>query len=115
VSSGHESLGSNWRVMVADNGVGKLTSKDNPTKDDWAPASLNALAHQLPAQVELISNAKGVRVSIRIQIRFAAPSGGLKIAIAPTALSPGVRRSAFVRLHEVPPLHRLRPTRPKVR
>ena len=61
---GYESSGSNWRVVVADNGVGKLTSKDNPTKNGLGTSLVNALAHQLGAQVELISNANGVRVSI---------------------------------------------------
>jgi two-component sensor histidine kinase len=60
----YEVDGSDWKLMVSDNGVGKI-----PGNDLLAPAGLgttivNALAKQLGARVELDGGDSGLRVSI---------------------------------------------------
>ena len=60
----YEVNGSDWKLMVSDNGVGKV-----PGSGPLAPAGLgttivNALAKQLDARVELDGSDTGLRVSI---------------------------------------------------
>jgi PAS domain S-box-containing protein len=49
----YEVSGSNWRLSVTDNGVGKPPGAAVPTKGGLGTSLVTALAHQLDAQVEM--------------------------------------------------------------
>ena len=62
----YETFGSNWRLVVSDNGVGKTVE---PTvavssKGGLGTSLVNALAQQLEAQVETVSSGTGMSISV---------------------------------------------------
>ena len=59
----YESSGANWRLTVSDNGVGR--PQDNPGPSDGLGGALvKALAQQVKAQIETVSSALGLSVSV---------------------------------------------------
>ncbi len=59
----YESSGANWRLTVSDNGVGR--PQDNPGPSDALGGALvKALAQQVKAQIETVSSALGLSVSV---------------------------------------------------
>jgi chemotaxis protein methyltransferase CheR len=60
----YETIGSNWRLIVSDNGVGKLIEAHASVKGGLGTSLVTALAQQLEAQVEAASNLHGFKVSI---------------------------------------------------
>jgi two-component sensor histidine kinase len=65
--------GSDWKLSIADNGVGKPTEGPTATKPGLGTSIVNALAQQLDARVELASGAKGTVLSVT----HAMPVAGL--------------------------------------
>ncbi len=59
---GYETDGPDWRLSIADNGVGK--SNDVPTKAGLGTNIVNALARQLNARVEVVSSVGGTTLSV---------------------------------------------------
>ncbi len=64
VTISYQSNGSDWKLTVSDNGVGKQDVTGPPVKGGLGTSLVNALAHQLDAQVETISGPEGLSVSI---------------------------------------------------
>ena len=60
----YETSGSNWQLVVSDNGVGKPVGNTTPTKVGLGTSLVKALAQQLEAQVVIVNNPTGVSVSI---------------------------------------------------
>jgi chemotaxis protein methyltransferase CheR len=60
----YETAGSNWQLVVSDNGVGRPIEPHLPTKGGLGITLVNALALQLGAQLEITSTSNGVSVSI---------------------------------------------------
>ena len=60
----YEVTGSNWRLSVADNGVGKKPGAAPPSKGGLGTGLVTALASTLEAQVEMNSAATGLTVSV---------------------------------------------------
>jgi two-component sensor histidine kinase len=58
----YETFGSNWRLVVSDNGVGN--EENARTKGGLGTSIVQALAQQLKAQVEVVSAPTGMSVSI---------------------------------------------------
>jgi chemotaxis protein methyltransferase CheR len=56
--------GTNWRLSVSDNGIGKPEGGFAPGKSGLGTGIIKALSNQLDAQVETVANAKGTTVSI---------------------------------------------------
>jgi chemotaxis protein methyltransferase CheR len=61
---GFEVAGSNWKLSVADNGVGAPVGVFAQAKSGLGTSIVNALAQQLDAKVEVISAASGTVVSV---------------------------------------------------
>jgi two-component sensor histidine kinase len=57
----YETSGSNWRLVVSDNGVGENAAATN---SGLGTTLVKALAEQLKAQVEIINGSNGMSVSI---------------------------------------------------
>jgi two-component sensor histidine kinase len=55
---------SNWKLSIADNGVGKPTEGPTATKPGLGTSIVNALAQQLDARVELASSTCGTVLSV---------------------------------------------------
>jgi two-component sensor histidine kinase len=64
ISVRYEVSGSNWRLSVSDNGVGKQIGATAPAKGGLGTSLVTALAHQLDAQVEFKNSPSGMAVSI---------------------------------------------------
>jgi two-component sensor histidine kinase len=60
----YETSGTNWRLVVSDNGVGRRVDGNAPTKRGLGTSLVTALAQQLEAQVETINRPTGTKVSI---------------------------------------------------
>jgi two-component sensor histidine kinase len=60
----YEVSGSNWRLSVADNGVGKQVGTTAPAKGGLGTTLVTALAQQLDAQVEFKNSPNGMAVTI---------------------------------------------------
>jgi chemotaxis protein methyltransferase CheR len=61
----YETAGSNWQLVVSDNGVGRPIEPHLPAKGGLGTTLVNALALQLGAQLEITSStSSGVSVSI---------------------------------------------------
>lgn len=60
----YETSGTNWRLVVSDNGVGRPPESVPPKKGGLGTSLVTALAQQLDAQVETVSSAAGLKVSI---------------------------------------------------
>jgi chemotaxis protein methyltransferase CheR len=59
----YETSGANWRLTVSDNGIGR--PQDSAGSSDGLGGTLvKALAHQIKAQIETVSSARGLAVSI---------------------------------------------------
>jgi two-component sensor histidine kinase len=56
--------GTNWKLTVSDNGVGRADGGQPPTKGGLGTSLVNALAHQLDAKVVATSTPEGVTVVI---------------------------------------------------
>ncbi|MET1025571.1 MAG: histidine kinase dimerization/phosphoacceptor domain -containing protein [Dongiaceae bacterium] len=56
--------GSDWNLVVADNGVGKPAGGAMLPKDGLGTSLISALAHQLDAKVDVVSSPAGTRVAI---------------------------------------------------
>ena len=56
--------GTNWKVSVADNGIGKPDGVFAQPKSGLGTGIVRALAQQLDAQVETLSGPEGTTVSI---------------------------------------------------
>ncbi len=64
VTVSYQRNGSDWKLTVSDNGVGKPEVVGPPAKGGLGTSLVTALAHQLDAQVETISGPEGLSVSI---------------------------------------------------
>lgn len=64
----YETSGSNWQLVVSDNGVGKPAENTTPTKGGLGTSLVNAIAQQLEAQVKIVNNPNGMSVSITCAI-----------------------------------------------
>jgi chemotaxis protein methyltransferase CheR len=60
----YEVNGTDWKLSVSDNGIGRKDDDGAPKKGGLGTSLVNALAHQLDAKVEVLSSAEGMRVSI---------------------------------------------------
>jgi chemotaxis protein methyltransferase CheR len=59
-----EKAKSDWKLTVADNGVGRLRSKDSEDSTGLGTALIGALAKQLNAQISETSSRKGLTVNV---------------------------------------------------
>jgi two-component sensor histidine kinase/PAS domain-containing protein len=59
----YEVNGTDWKLTVADNGIGK-TGKGKPLKGGLGTSLVNALAHQLEAQVVTESTPEGMTITV---------------------------------------------------
>jgi two-component sensor histidine kinase len=64
VTVAYEVNGTAWKLSVHDNGVGRPTGNGPPAKGGLGTSLVQALAHQLDAQVGIINSPTGMRVSI---------------------------------------------------
>ncbi len=60
----YEVAGTDWKLSVADNGIGKLAGVFAQAKTGLGTTIVKALAQQLDAQVEIVSGSLGTTVSI---------------------------------------------------
>ncbi len=60
----YETAGTNWKLSVSDNGVGKPEGAFAHGKSGLGTGIVNALSHQMGAQVETLSGVQGTTVSI---------------------------------------------------
>jgi chemotaxis protein methyltransferase CheR len=60
----YEVNGTDWKLSVSDNGVGKKEGEGPPAKGGLGTSLVNALAHQLDAQVTTQSSAGGMNVAV---------------------------------------------------
>jgi len=60
----YEVNGTDWKLTVADNGVGRPENSGPPAKGGLGTSLVQALAHQLDAQVEIVNSPNGMRVSV---------------------------------------------------
>jgi chemotaxis protein methyltransferase CheR len=56
--------GSDWKLSIADNGVGKPSEGPTANKPGLGTSIVKALAHQLDARVELASGPSGTVLSV---------------------------------------------------
>jgi two-component sensor histidine kinase len=59
-----EVAGSNWKLSVADNGIGAPVGVFAQAKSGLGTSIVNALAQQLDAKVEVLGDANGTAVSV---------------------------------------------------
>ena len=59
-----KSTAPDWKLSVADNGVGRAENNGPPAKGGLGTSLVKALAQQLEAKVETVSSADGMHVSI---------------------------------------------------
>jgi two-component sensor histidine kinase len=59
-----ETAGSNWKLTIADNGVGAPVGVFAQAKSGLGTSIVNALAQQLDAKVDVLSGANGTAVSV---------------------------------------------------
>ena len=60
----YEVNGTDWKLSVCDNGVGRVENSGPPAKGGLGTSLVKALAHQLEAQVEIINSPTGMSVSV---------------------------------------------------
>jgi two-component sensor histidine kinase len=60
----YDVAGTDWKLSVADNGIGRPEGVFAQAKTGLGTTIVNALAHQLDAQVEVVSGSLGTIVSI---------------------------------------------------
>ena len=64
VTVAYEVHGTDWKLSVSDNGVGRVVGSRPPGKGGLGTSLVQALAHQLDAQVETISGPAGMSISV---------------------------------------------------
>jgi two-component sensor histidine kinase len=64
VTVSYEVNGTDWKLSVCDNGVGRIDGSGPPAKGGLGTSLVQALAHQLDAQVEIVNSPTGMTVSI---------------------------------------------------
>jgi chemotaxis protein methyltransferase CheR len=64
ITVAYEVDGTNWKLSVADNGIGRPDGVFAQPKAGLGTGIVKALAHQLGAQVETLANAQGTTVAI---------------------------------------------------
>lgn len=64
ITVAYDVSGTDWKLSVADNGVGRPDGVFAPPKAGLGTGIVNALAKQLNAQVETLSSSQGTTVSI---------------------------------------------------
>jgi two-component sensor histidine kinase len=64
VAIAYEVAGTDWKLSVVDDGIGRPDSAIAQAKTGLGTTIVNALAHQLGAQVEMVSGPQGTAVSI---------------------------------------------------
>lgn len=64
ISVKYQSVGSNWKLTVSDDGIGRQDGIFAQKKVGLGTGIIKALSHQLDAQVETLANARGTTVSI---------------------------------------------------
>jgi chemotaxis protein methyltransferase CheR len=60
----YEMNGTNWKLTVSDNGIGRKEGPGPSAKGGLGTSLVNALAHQLDAKVATVSGSEGMSVSI---------------------------------------------------
>jgi chemotaxis protein methyltransferase CheR len=60
----YDVAGTNWKLSIADNGIGKRTDAFAQTKAGLGTSIVKALAQQLDARVEILSGPQGTTVSV---------------------------------------------------
>lgn len=74
VAISYQINGKDWKLTVADNGVGKPPEGQPPAKGGLGTSLIKALAQQLDAKVEMVSGPKGTSVSVAHAIFAAKPA-----------------------------------------
>jgi two-component sensor histidine kinase len=64
ITVGYDAAGMDWKLWVADNGIGRPDGVFAQAKAGLGTSIVKALAHQLDAQVETLAGPKGTTVSI---------------------------------------------------
>jgi two-component sensor histidine kinase len=64
ITVGYDAAGTNWKLSVADNGVGRPDGVFAQVKTGLGTSIVKALAHQLGAQVETLAGPQGTTVSV---------------------------------------------------
>jgi two-component sensor histidine kinase len=64
ITVSYETAGTNWKLSVSDNGIGKPDGAFAHGKSGLGTGIVNALSHQMGAQVETLSGIDGTTVSI---------------------------------------------------
>jgi two-component sensor histidine kinase len=64
ITVGYDAAGTNWKLSVADNGVGRPDGVFAQVKTGLGTSIIKALAHQLGAQVETLAGPQGTTVSV---------------------------------------------------
>jgi two-component sensor histidine kinase len=64
ITVGYDVAGTNWKLSVADNGIGKPAGGFAPAKAGLGTSIVKALAQQLDAQVDISSGPQGTTVSV---------------------------------------------------
>ena len=64
ITVAYDMIGTNWKLSISDNGIGKPTGGFAPGKSGLGTGIVKALAHQLDAQVETLAGPEGTTVSI---------------------------------------------------
>ena len=64
IAVGFDVSGTNWKLSVADNGIGAPVGVFAQAKSGLGTSIVNALAQQLEARVEVLSNPQGTTVSV---------------------------------------------------
>ena len=60
----YEVDGTDWKLSIADNGVGRAVGGGPPAKGGLGTSLVQALAHQLDAQVEIVNSPTGMTISV---------------------------------------------------
>ena len=64
ITVAYDMIGTNWKLSISDNGIGKPDGGFAQGKSGLGTGIVKALAHQLDAQVEILSSPDGTTVSI---------------------------------------------------
>jgi two-component sensor histidine kinase len=64
ITVAYDVAGTNWRLSVADNGIGKPAADVPQAKAGLGTSIVNALAQQLDARIEVLSGPQGTTVSV---------------------------------------------------
>jgi two-component sensor histidine kinase len=64
ITVGYDVAGTNWKLSVADNGIGRPDGVFAQIKTGLGTSIVKALAHQLGAQVETLAGPQGTTVSV---------------------------------------------------